>query len=168
MDRTTLINAITTATVIEHASNESSDKVALSNAQLQLYTDKQLRDVYLSIKKRDENFLKKYEEEQDKKHFFNKPDYQADYVYWSKQAFWSIEEGITLLLNREPRKVSWDTLSHHTATSSLARKFKELYELANRYVICKKLHKHATPESFLMWAEKMQINIPIGIKRIST
>lgn len=56
-DRNTLIKAILETINTDHALNESSDNSALSGEQLQRYTDKQLLEMYLSIKKKDKHFL---------------------------------------------------------------------------------------------------------------
>jgi hypothetical protein len=41
------------------------------------------------------------------------PDVEADFVYWSKMPYWSLEESVALLLGKEPKSIYWDIVQHH-------------------------------------------------------
>lgn len=135
-----------------------------SDDELKKKNDHQLRSMYVQFKSHDKSFRQEYEEYQEKKRFFNQPDCNADYSYWSKQAYWSINEAIALILGKDPRKVTWDEVKKYIPNSPFANKFNELKELASRYVICKELYDPVFPGVFLAWIERMDISIPIELK----
>ena len=40
--------------------------------------------------------------------FFNQPRAKADFEYWSKCAYWTLDEAIALSLGKAPQIVSWE------------------------------------------------------------
>ena len=51
-----------------------------------------------------------YKQKSEKQRFFNQSDCDADFAYWSKQIVWSIDEGVALILGKDPRKVNWENI----------------------------------------------------------
>lgn len=45
--------------------------------------------------------------ENDKTKFFNKPEAQADFEYWSKMSHWTLDEAIALSFGKNPKVVYW-------------------------------------------------------------
>lgn len=135
-----------------------------SDDELQKKNDYQLRSMYVQFKSHDKAFRQEYEEYQEKKRFFNQPNCDADFSYWSKQAYWSIDEAIALLLGKEPRKVTWDEVKKYIPASPFANRFNEIRELARRYVNCKELYDPVFPGIFLAWSERMSIEVPTELK----
>lgn len=135
-----------------------------SDDDLHQKTDYELQDIYIQLKEQDEIFCREYEESQEKGRFFNQPSCNADFSYWSKQAYWSINEAILLMLGKDPRNVFWDDVKMYIATSPFVKKFNELRELARRYLNCKELYDPVFPGIFLAWAERMSISIPTELK----
>jgi len=131
-----------------------------SDKELEKKTDLELRHIYLQFKRDDAAFLQKYEKNEQKKRFFNQSASNADFTYWSKHAYWSIDEGIALVLGKDPRKVTWEQVKPYLSASPFAKKFNELKELARRYVNCKELFDSVFPGIFLAWAKRMSIYIP--------
>ena len=105
-----------------------------TDQELNQKTDYELRYIYIQFKKHDDNFRHQYEANEERKRFFNQTTSDADVNYWSKQAYWSIDEAIALILGKDPRKVTWNNVKSHLPTSPLAMKFHELREIAKRYV----------------------------------
>lgn len=135
-----------------------------SDDELRKKSDHQLQYIYVQLKSDDEVFLKEYEAHQEKKRFFNQPSCNADFSYWCKQAYWSIDEAIALILGKDPRKITWDDVKKHIPFSPFANKFNELRELAKRYVNCKELYDPVFPGIFLAWAERMGISTQTELK----
>src|SRR5580704_12116945 len=79
-----------------------------SDNELKKKNDYQLRSMYVQFKSHDPIFRQEFEDWQERNRFFNHPSCNADYSYWSRQAYWSIEEAIALILGKDPRKVSWE------------------------------------------------------------
>lgn len=129
--------------------------------------DTQLRAIYVQFKTvNDPKFKEEYEADQESKRFFNQPECDADYDYWSKQACWKIDEGIALILGKDPRKVTWANIQKYTPQSLFTRKFVELRELAFRYVSFQQLYECTPPGNFLAWAERLDISYPAELKTI--
>lgn len=135
-------------------------KLSFNEKELHKKTDHELRCLYVQSKKHDDAFCRAYEENEERKRFFNKPSCNADFSYWAKQAYWSIDEAIALILGKDPRKVTWDNIKTYLSSSQFVKKFHELRELAKRYVHCKELYNSVFPSIFLAWAKRMQISIP--------
>jgi hypothetical protein len=125
------------------------------DAKLNKMTDSQLRNIYLNVKKHDAEFKKQHQEHQERNLFYNQESANADYQYWGKHASWSIEEGITLLLGKDPRKVKWEAVKQHVDHSPFAKKFEEIYNLAARYASCGQLPTAPMPGVFLAWSKRM-------------
>jgi hypothetical protein len=92
-------------------------------------------------------------------YFFNKEECNADYIFWSKQATWSIDEGILLILGKDPRKVYWANIKEY-AESSLVKKCIEMRETARRFIEAGQLNNPIPPGEFLTWSEKMGYKTP--------
>ncbi|PWY56061.1 hypothetical protein DGG96_08990 [Legionella qingyii] len=103
-------------------------------------------------------------ENDEKKLFFHQPYYNADFSYFGKKALWSIEEGITLILGKDPGKIKWDNIKMYSHLSPLVKKFEEIKELALNYNSAGQLPDPITPGKFLAWAERMQFDIPLKLK----
>jgi hypothetical protein len=110
-----------------------------------------------------EEHIKNIEQQMPKDtHFYNKPEYDADFEYWSKQAYWTIEEGLILLAGKDPLKLTWDDLNKYPY-SPLCIELKKRRALAYRYVTLNELLHQNLPSFFLAWVQKMKYSIPIQL-----
>jgi hypothetical protein len=91
------------------------------------------------------------------------------FEYWARQKFWRIEEGILLILGKEPceatlTKLQQDMLSppYYPKSSPLALfvEFEKIYNTAARYIHAGDLQNSITPVFFLSWVKKMGYSIP--------
>lgn len=75
--------------------------------------------------------------------FYNQPAAKANYGYWLKLDYWTLDESVALLLGRNPEVVSWDRVRRETEPSTLLpdarrpetpflRAFRELRSIAQR------------------------------------
>ena len=100
----------------------------------------------------------KQREKEEKEHYFNQPYCDADFNHSGKKALWFIEEGITLILGKDPKKVKWEEIKRYN--SPFVKKFEEIKELAKSYQNAGQLSDPTTPGEFLAWAERMGLDIP--------
>jgi hypothetical protein len=168
--RDTLIKELTTAMISANFKSQG-DFLGMpitlkiyTNKELHQKTDYELRSIYVQYKRHDDAFCKEYEECEEKKRFFNQEACEANFAYWSKQAYWSIDEAIVLALGKDPRKVQWENVKPYLSKSPFAKKFHEIRELAKRYVNCNQLFDPVLPGIFLAWAERMNISISDALK----
>jgi hypothetical protein len=96
--------------------------------------------------------------------WFNKADAAADFTHWSACPYWTIEEGVALLLGKDPRKVSWEAVKSSINVSTVAKRFDEIRDLAMRAVIAKIIGTATAPGLFLRWAERTGIDVPIQLR----
>ena len=135
-----------------------------TDKELNQKTDYEIRKIYVQFKKHDDSFRQEYENNEEKKRFFNQPESNANFDYWSKQAYWSIDEAIALAFGKDPRKVMWKNIQSYLLVSPFAKNFYEIREMAIRYVNCRELFDPVSPSIFLAWAERMSISVPVELK----
>lgn len=95
-------------------------------------------------------------------HFFNHPTALADFAYWAKSAHWTIDEGVALLLGRDPRIVSASSVEKLQRVSAFAKKYGDLQRLAERQ-FGRPPHPRYTPVNppqFIAWAKRVQLDVP--------
>ena len=108
------------------------------------------------------------EEEKEAAHPFNIPSAMANddvYDYWSKAAYWNLEEAIALVMGRNPAKVITKTRLRGAGISSFrpqtcGSKYKALYELGKRAIAMKQVFQQSRPGTFLAWAKRNRIVVP--------
>lgn len=80
--------------------------------------------------------------------FFNRPGAGADFVRWSKAAYWTIDEGVALLLGKAPEVVNWESVRDSADVSPFARRYAELRDLALRSQDSGQLTRRSVPALF--------------------
>ncbi len=93
---------------------------------------------------------------------------KADFEYWSRMSFWSAEEGIALLLGKDPELMQWsvvgDFVNDPCHGSALCTAYDQLRKVLVRSLKMKELKASNTPEVFLAWALMKKLNIPQGLQ----
>ncbi len=102
---------------------------------------------------------------EEQQRFYNQPNAKADYAYWAKMSFWTVEEGVSLLLGKNPRKVSWEKLykklgAYNFTESPFVKKYRDILELAGREVKAGVLNSTLPLGTFLAWAERKDFDAP--------
>lgn len=92
--------------------------------------------------------------------FFNLPSAQADFEYWGKAAYWTLDEAVALVLGRAPESVTWERVKKFVDVSRFAREFARLRELVDRADRCNKISNPDAPSVFLNWARQYGIDVP--------
>lgn len=92
--------------------------------------------------------------------FFNQPYAKADNQYWSKAAYWSIDEALALSFGRDPSRVNWKSVEPHVPVSSFAAEYARQRTLLLRAVAMKQLSDGTLPGAFLAWAKRNRFPYP--------
>lgn len=101
------------------------------------------------------------EEQAEKSLYYNKPDHDAEFDYWCKQPYWNVlDEGVILILGKEPRKIKYDYIKRYSSGSKFEKKYTEIRETAQRYITAGELTSTALPGVFLAWVQRMGYEIP--------
>lgn len=110
-----------------------------------------------------------YRQLSEKRRFFHQSDCDADFAYWGKQIVWSIEEGIALILGKDPRKVFWENIKEYVNYSPFAKSFEEIQLTAKRYTDFQQLSDPVTPPVFLTWVQRMSFaNVMVPLELIKS
>lgn len=116
---------------------------------------------YESLKARYDAFvmeMRKQAEAKEAAHPFNQPHARADFDHWAKMEYWTVDEGIALLLGRSPAALTWDHIKH--IGSPIVWQFARIREAAQRAVNWKTLHVGNRPGAFILWAKRFEYAVP--------
>lgn len=138
----------------------TKEDIAAYEGELQQKPLEQLRALHREAQEKDRHARREIEES---RYFYNQPDANADFDYWSKSALWTLDEAIALCLGKEPEVVTWQRLKHIIKMSPFATKYARYRELARRAVSQRQLQDPAEPLSFLAWAKKIELEIADGL-----
>jgi hypothetical protein len=98
-----------------------------------------------------------YEENQ---RFFNQAGAVADFDYWSRMTYWTLDEAVALSFGKAPEVVSWKVVQPHIQVSQFARNFARRRELAVRALQWEQLYDPVLPGMFITWAKRTGIEFP--------
>ena len=99
--------------------------------------------------------------EEDQRQFFNALDARADFEYWSKMTYWTLDEAVALSFGKNPKTVSGTSLITITAYKSpFIEEFNKTKELALRAVKWSKLYDPVMPVLFVTWTKENGIPFP--------
>lgn len=91
---------------------------------------------------------------------FNRPQANADFAYWSRMSYWTIDEAVALSLGRDPNIANWKYIQSIVKISPFAAEFAAKRELAIRAKVMGQLWDSTNPAIFLAWAERMNFDVP--------
>lgn len=96
----------------------------------------------------------------DRLQFFNEPNAEADFEFWSKLPLWHLDEAISLAFGKAPEVVKSETMKFYVKVSPFGRKYSRLWDLAVRAKELKQLSDPVKPQEFLAWAKAIEIEVP--------
>ena len=96
----------------------------------------------------------------EKARFFNQPHANADISFWSKAAYWTLEEAIALSFGKNPELVNWDRLKGMQFESPFVEKYRKLRDLAFRAKWIEKLYDPVLPSIYLQWIKENKLEFP--------
>lgn len=95
--------------------------------------------------------------------FYNQPAAQADFSYWSRISFWTLDEAVALSFGKDPRIVRWKNIEPITNISSFAKEYSARRVMVERAKISGQLWESTYPNLFLAWAERMRFEMPTAL-----
>jgi hypothetical protein len=97
---------------------------------------------------------------EEQKRFYNLASANADFVHWSKAAYWTMDEAIALSFGKEPGFVTWQKIEWVQDKTEFAKNYAKRRDLVKRAVAAKKLTEPVLPIRFLTWANEVNIELP--------
>ncbi|MDI1361959.1 hypothetical protein [Methylotenera sp.] len=101
-----------------------------------------------------------YAIQEEKNRFYNQHEADADFLHWSKAAYWSLDEAIALSFGKDPNKVTWKKIEPLQDKSAFAISFAKRRDLALRATRWNKFGNTIPPVIFISWAKELQIELP--------
>lgn len=92
--------------------------------------------------------------------FFNQPCSEADFKYWAKMSYWSLDEFVALSLGRNPNVVNWTSVAHLVSESDFAGKYAQQRALVERAKAMGQLWDQTFPYMAIAWARRMKFDYP--------
>lgn len=87
----------------------------------------------------------------------------AVYDYYAKAAYWTLDEGVALFLERDPKGLNAESVNKYRPPPAIGQRFLELRDLARRAAKMKQLAFENLPGFFLAWASRNRLTIPEGL-----
>jgi hypothetical protein len=101
---------------------------------------------------------------EEKGRFFSKREAEADFAYWSKVEYWTIDESIALLLGKSPEVVTWKSIQAYVNVSAFAKQYERLRNLALRAQAMNRGQSAVYPNVVLAWADEVEIPVPNALR----
>lgn len=109
-------------------------------------------------KEQKEKRIKAEKEEKDR--YFNQPDADADFDFWSKAAYWTLDEAVALSLGKDPKKVKWDDIKSLIDRSPFIQGYGKRRDLANRAKTAGQIKEPTPPSAFVEWSQENDLSFP--------
>jgi len=110
--------------------------------------------------------LRAHTQNQEQIRFFNRPDAAADFSFWAKQACWSLDEAVALILGKEPKVVNWDRIAPMTPSSEFARRFSDIREHLIKARRNGQLIDPVRPDQFFRWTRARGVTLPAKLESL--
>ncbi len=142
----------------------------LANAQsysdeLARQSDAELDNLYEAEKNIELTAKKLVAENEEKKRFFNQPQANADYAYWAKVPYWTLDEALALSFGRDPLIVNLRTLQPYAMMSNFATEYYTRDFIFQRAKNVSQLGATNFPGNFLAWAKRNSISFPEELEK---
>lgn len=92
--------------------------------------------------------------------FFHHPQAEADFDYWARVPWWTLDEAIALSFGKDPSCVSWESIQPYCGRSQFAKEYERRRRLAVRFHAINQLSDPVFPGIFLAWAKQSQTDFP--------
>jgi hypothetical protein len=87
--------------------------------------------------------------------------YFADYTHWIKMSYWTLDEGVALLLGLNPKYTCWDLMKRFLdTTDTFPSDYSDLRDIVLRARDAQKITDPVLPLIFIEWATSASIEIP--------
>lgn len=94
---------------------------------------------------------------------FNLPIADADFSYWAKASYWTLDEAIALSFGKNPVFANWKIIEPLLRQSAFAQSYARHRDLVLRAKTMGQLWEQCSPSTFLAWAERMKFVLPADL-----
>jgi len=115
-------------------------------------------------KKAREETAKKEAELEEKRRSFDFPKYKADYKYCSELPYWTLEEGVLIMMEKEPREVM-EKINLYP-DSPFYKTYQDNLERAKRAVEVGELQDKNSPLIFIAWMGNKNLHVPDELREL--
>ena len=98
------------------------------------------------------------------KPFFEQKSADADFGYWGKAAYWTLDEAVALSFGKSPEIVNWTLLEPLVGSSQFAEDYGCRRELTIRAKTQGQLVDPILPPAFLAWTKQLAISVPADLE----
>lgn len=144
--------------------------------QLQDLPHVEIQALYAKAKRANDVRIQINSEHREKNRFFNLPESEADFDFWSKTAHWTLDEACALSFGKDPNKVSWKNIEPYTKIcytsnppeqpSYLAIEYQKRRELMRRAKIWQQLYDPIIPALFIGWMKQSDLYFPEELEKL--
>lgn len=92
----------------------------------------------------------------------------AVYDYYARAAYWTLDEGVALLLERDPKALNSESVKKYSPPPNIGRRFIELRDLARRAAKMQQLAHQNISGFFLAWAKRNRLTVPEALEKTIT
>ena len=119
---------------------------------------KEMDDKYLELILMD---LEEYTPYYIANHPLNHSDADADFEWWTKCPYWTLDEAVALLFGKNPKIVNWESVNKADVRFvPFVAEYKKITELAERCKNFGELSDQTPPSIFVAWSKKMKLEVP--------
>jgi hypothetical protein len=96
-----------------------------------------------------------------------KKKYIADFTHWIKMSYWTLDEGVALLLGLNPKRTYWDLMKEFLEGSHanpFAGFYSDLRDIVLRAQEAHKITDPVSPLIFVEWATSVGIGVPQSLQ----
>lgn len=135
-------------------------EIAEFQESLKKKTKEEITVLVAEARNREIERLRLQEEKIEREAFFNHPSSNADFSYWSRISYWTLEEGVALSLGKNPRIVNSEKLRAHRGISPFIAKYESKHEEVRRAKAMVQLWDITDPFLFTKWAQRVGFEMP--------
>jgi hypothetical protein len=100
----------------------------------------------------------------EEQYYFNQPSAAADFNFWAKTAYWTLDEATALSFGRSPARVNWNVIEKYTAVSLFAAAYALRRDLILRAKAVEQLYDYLLPSFFLAWSKQHGLDFPAELE----
>ena len=146
--------------ILSNGPQAEIDAVRTYREELQMLPEEELAARFEQQRTKDKAEKRIAAEREEAGRFYNQTAAAADWTFWARQAFWTVDEAVALSLGKNPHAVTWEHVSQYTSVSSFARAFVEQRQTFHRAKLTGGLSERPRPMDVLDWAQSMGIQMP--------
>lgn len=146
-----------------------SNKVALQEIEAfrKSLEQKSLDEINILVaeaRNREVERYRKLAEKTEAEAFYNQPHSNADFSYWSRLSYWTLEEAVALSLGKHPWIVKWEKIKSFQTSSPFVAKYAAKHEEVRRANVMGQLWESTIPFVFVKWASRVGFQMPEELK----